>query len=131
MNQEFGLKFVKGVLRSFIREHYTDQKLTEVLAHAQDGKLSYFSCCCFIGVVTADHALKGEARHNNYSHYLVAQELHGSVQAEFAYAHLSQGAGSYEAKDPLRRKRLIPILRAEMKRREKLRINILQLVEAS
>jgi hypothetical protein len=125
------LKFVKGVLRSFIREHYTDQKLTEVLAHAQDGKLAYLSCCCFIGVVTATHALKGEEKHMNADHYLAARELHGSVQAEFAYAHLGQGADSYEEQDPLRRKRLIPLLRAEMKRREKLRTNTLQLVEAN
>src|SRR5258708_22634376 len=43
----------------FLQTAYTDENLAALLAHAQDEKLSFFSCCCLIGVTNAPHALRG------------------------------------------------------------------------
>lgn len=47
---------LKKPIREFMQKHYTDERLAQLLAHAQDGKLSYWSCCCFIGIPTAVHS---------------------------------------------------------------------------
>lgn len=52
------LKEAKGHIRAFMRNHYTDERLAMLLAHARDGKLAYVTCCCFVGIPTADHALR-------------------------------------------------------------------------
>lgn len=49
----------KRVIRQFMREHYSDERLCALLAHARDGKLAYGSCCCFVGAANADHPLQG------------------------------------------------------------------------
>ncbi|MCI0526562.1 MAG: hypothetical protein L0Y56_03795, partial [Nitrospira sp.] len=54
-----GIKHLKAPLRAYMQQHYSDEKLAALLAHARDGKLAYHSCCCFIGIATADHALRG------------------------------------------------------------------------
>src|SRR4051812_49852972 len=49
---------LKKAIRAFF-PNYTTERLAGYLAHAQDGKLFYTSCCCFIGGATAGHALRG------------------------------------------------------------------------
>jgi hypothetical protein len=49
MNQD--LRQWKQALRAFMQQHYTDERLAMLLAHAESGKLSFTSCCCFIGVL--------------------------------------------------------------------------------
>jgi hypothetical protein len=44
---------------AFLQTAYTDEQLSALFAHAQDRKLSYRSCCCFIGAANAPHALRG------------------------------------------------------------------------
>ncbi len=107
----------KQYIRAFMRAHYTDERLAQLLAHAEDEKLSYTSCCCFIGIVTADHALRSDHRASMWDagpqdHYRRAQKLDFERRAENAY----QGLASLEG-DPKRRRILIPIIRAEMRRR--------------
>lgn len=102
-------------LRAFIRQHYTDARLAEVTAFAQDRKLGLLSCCCFIGCATATHALVPAAdsmEGMNTTHYHQAKiYLPGAREAEFAFAYLGDT-------DEERRRRIIPILEAEMRRRE-------------
>jgi hypothetical protein len=111
------LKENKQIIRTFIRQHYTDERLAMLLAHAQSGKLAYFSCCCFIGIPTADHALQTEGDYVGVPHYRKAKELAGAINAEYAYCALGPGLAEPEANSQ-RIRRLIPILKAEIRRRD-------------
>jgi hypothetical protein len=113
------LKENKQTIRAFMREHYTDERLAMLLAHAQSGRLAYMSCCCFIGIPTADHALQGESGgiYSTTRHYIRAAILPLAREAESAYCNLAECEG-----DQQRIRRLIPIIKAEMRRRERLRI---------
>lgn len=120
MNQQGQHRERKNAIRGFMREHYTDERLAQLLAHAQDGKLTFWSCCCFIGIVTADHRLCGSLMQRilaDPDHYLVARRLNGAYGAEKAFAALPH--------DKLSRIRLlIPIIRAEMRRRDRMRLPV-------
>lgn len=110
------------IISEFLRTAYTDDKLAALLAHAEDGKLAYTSCCCFIGVATADHALQGQLKTGTYTlpedhHYKRAERLEGATGAEFAYMLLSR-KGDFDAADAERRTKLIPLIHAEIARRE-------------
>lgn len=108
---------IKAVLKDFMREHYTDEKLRALLAHAEAGKLAYISCCCFVGIPSADHELKGKHGSGTIpdfspSSHLVLSELK-THPADKAYCFLA-------TTDEVRRKRLIPLIKEEMKRRNML-----------
>ena len=66
---------------------YTDHQLAALLAHAEDGKLVHYSCCCLIGIPTADHALKGRHRPLG-AHFVEALRLPGAAEANPAFACL-------------------------------------------
>lgn len=109
------IKDLKKSIRAFMQAHYTDERLTQLLAHAQDGKLSFMSCCCFIGIVSAPDAAFESGRPArgtlHVGHTMIARRLDGAIGAEWAFARL----GNIDA---VRRRVLIPMIRAEMKRRE-------------
>lgn len=115
---------LKKAIRAFF-PNYTTEKLAAYLAHAQDGKVFYSSCCCFIGGATADHALQGRCGTNGYSHYKVAKNLPDADAAEAAFFELGMpqykhpiATNGLEA-DAQRRRVLIPMIRAELLRRAK------------
>ena len=118
------LRSKKAVIRTFMREHYTDAKLTELLTHAREGKLAFFSCCCFIGIATADHELRPHAilpiDVRGIHHYARAKELPGAREAEQAYAYLGMGGHRPLAQDQHRIKLLIPMIKAEIRRRNRI-----------
>ena len=87
MNNRLG--DLKEAIRAFF-PHYTTERLTAFLAHAQDGKVFYSSCCCFIGGATADHALRSRCDMNDYSHYQAAKNLPGADRAEAAFFDLGR-----------------------------------------
>lgn len=110
------------IISDFMREEYSDERLAMLLAHAEDGRLVFQSCCCFIGVATADHALKqslpsGEP--GNVQHYRTARALTNAPYAEMAFMNLCHGTTSKGDRfdDEIGRARLIPLIRAEMERR--------------
>lgn len=112
----------KRDMRAFIQTQYSDERLAMLLAHARDGKLAYFSCCCLIGIVTTRHPLRGRQQtvgaedgcnQHRITHFQQAYSLPYAEKAHCAYA--------YYENDIIRRRVLIPIIRAEMWRREKLR----------
>lgn len=107
----------KAAIHSFMRENYTDERLAWLLAHAEEGKLAYMSCCCFIGIVTADHALRGYSiwGAGGNTHYHKALVLPGAREADVAFALLGKGYNG----DAARRRILIPMIRAEMRRRSR------------
>lgn len=105
-------------IKKFLQTAYTDAKLAALLAHAQDGKLEYNSCCCFIGAAQSDHALFSEGEFC----YLVVDHLEGIRQTnEFAneaeMEFLFLGNTSDE-----RRERIIPLIVEEMQRRESIKL---------
>lgn len=118
----------KHAIRAFMRAHYTDERLAWLLAHARAGKLMYTSCCCFIGIATADHALRAEHRcvsrqneNKKRDHLNDAELLHGAAEADDAYLELwldrRNKSVAVGAPDVIRRRILIPMIRAEMRRR--------------
>lgn len=114
------IKEAKPYLRAFMRANYSDERLAWLLAHARSGKLAYNSCCCFIGVATADHALRDLLSTGLGAHLAYARELPGSACAELAYAHLS-GCEDIATADAERQRIIIPMILAEMRRRERSR----------
>jgi len=122
------LKDCKRAVRSFLRTAYTDERLVWLLTHARRGKLSYRSCCCLVGVATADHPLRGKVPTGEleHSHYGLAKTFLGAHEADLAYYYLGHigRPGVLSSPDRLRRRRLIPIVRAELRRREWLRAQL-------
>ena len=117
------LKAAKPPIREFLRTAYSDERLAMLLAHAQEGKLSYMSCCCLIGIPTANHALKEVLQGGD--HIIKSRALPGGMEAEKAFYALIGGLAtpkaSLEVGDHARRLRLIPMVKAEMRRRSRLR----------
>ena len=121
------------ILASYMQQHYRDSDLAALLAHAEDQKLTFYSCCCFIGIPTADHALQGITGTDELDlapHYHLAKygesvaryrkdskkdALPGAHEAEQAFMRLAKDRDD----DITRRAALIPLIRAEMKRRER------------
>lgn len=119
------LKKCKRAVRLFLRTAYSDERLLWLLVHARSGKLSYRSCCCLVGIVTADHALqeKMASAELDRSHYVFAKTFLGADEAELAYYYLGHIGRPWLlcGADAQRRHRLIPMIRAEMRRRERQR----------
>lgn len=114
----------EAIISEFLRTAYTDEKLAALLAHAEDGKLSWHSCCCLRGIPTANHALRGM----NVEGAAYLPENHGDpivksplyTKADTAYFNLAGPLGWTDTRtaDAHRRTKLIPLIKAEMKRRE-------------
>lgn len=112
----------KRVIRGFLREHYSDEKLVMLLAHTQSSKLAYMSCCCLVGVPSADHALQGK----NYkvpSCHPDGLSSHAEP-ADKAYYRLGRLDHSRfpldnEEEEAARRRRLVSIIKAEIRRRDR------------
>ncbi len=113
----------KRAIRQYLRTAYTEERLVWLLAHARNGKLTYQSCCCLIGVATADHPLRANADVNEASgaHYHLARKFLGAREAEQAYWELGYiGASRFVASsDELRRRRLVPMILSEIRQRER------------
>jgi len=123
------------ILTGFMQTHYSDEKLAALLAHAEDGKLSFHSCCCFVGIPTANHALRGSLVNEELgdtSHYNELVESPDRAAVEIAYYSLAAGAWNdperdayfAERRDTERRAKLIPLIKAEMNRRAELRAQV-------
>lgn len=125
MNEQ--LRANKQAIRAFLgTEAWTEEKLCALLAHAED-KLSYWSCCCLIGIATADHALQPNRNCAGYigayaAHLLEARRLPPASEAEKAFCALSDlrdydGMLRVDEFDAQRRRIIRPIIRAELRRR--------------
>jgi hypothetical protein len=110
----------KELIRAHLRKNFTNQVLADLLAHTQDGKLSYCSCCCLRGFYTADHPYMGENSHWFGGHYMLANDP-AAVNAAPAYSELGGGQRFKDltGADNLRRRILIPMILAEMRRRDR------------
>ena len=117
------LRQKKRAIRQYLGSAYSDERLAWLLAHARYGKLVYQSCCCLIGAATSDHALQGNADVNQpaAAHYHLARKFIGAKEAEQAYwelGHRGHPRGLLSS-DEMRRRRLIPMILSEVRRRER------------
>src|SRR5579864_3836572 len=115
----------------------SDPQLAALYAHCQDGKLSFLCCCCFIGSATADHPLKSGQDFGWLvpgAHYRVAKALPYAAEAEAEYYDLGGPRFLFwiirpkidhpkypQLHEMRRRKRVLPIIHAEIMRRERMR----------
>lgn len=119
------LKEDKAIVREYLGRVYTDSDLAKALDHARSGKMSFVSCCCLIGIPTADHELQGMNIANDHHHYIKVAFSKYAKAAEEAFfcTGFVHGRGvcapseSIAGSEPLRRARIIPILKAEIRRR--------------
>ena len=123
MTQET-LRGYKQDIRAFL-ETWPDERLAMLLAHAQDGKLSYHSCCCLIGVRTAEHVLKSCGDVLAPTHYFDARALPMAANAEAAFEMIGYDRRllpcAFLDRDRLRRTRVIPIIKAIIRQRDRVR----------
>lgn len=121
------LKEAKGHVRDFLQKQYSDENLVKLLDHCRAGKFQFASCCCFVGIVTADHELMSEENYyHSCGHYLKAQHLVGALDGERGARVLGFTKEEIRSKQPmgygdnqLRTRLLIPLAMAEIKRRQK------------
>lgn len=135
MNQQ--LKEAKQAIRAFL-PNYTDEGLAALLAHAQNGKLAFKSCCCLIGCATATGKLQPEyfsagwQGENHASHLDDAKRLPMAEKAEAAFNSIGRATLTMVEVlseldktldlNPIRRRRVIPIIKAELRRRDRERL---------
>jgi len=118
------------ILTDYMRRHYSDEALAHLLAHAEDGRLAFHSCTCFIGVppaVAASSALHGECVMWG-CRALFASEARRDIPEADAAEDAFFDLGQY---DHDRRNNLIPLIKAEMARREFLRSESPELTEVT
>lgn len=132
MDIEFRQK--KRAIRQYLQSAYSDERLVWLLAHARNGKLVYQSCCCLIGTATSDHALQGTADVNQpaAAHYQLAKRFIGAREAEQAYWELGYRGQSrfLLSSDEIRRRRLIPMILSEVRRRARTKAPEIQVAGA-
>jgi len=90
-------------------KRFSTQRLHDVLAFNEDGKMSYSDgCSCLMGVTFAQGLhTRDSACTDPQFHYFMARALPGAAEAEIAYRKISaEGPGLMDA-----------ILRAEIRRR--------------
>ncbi len=116
------LRECKKAIRSFIRQHWDDQRLAEVYAFNRDGRMDEMNTCsCLIGcTLPACLHMNCDGRH-----YLDAKALPGAISAELAYMMLGwKGIRIVPLcgeEPPIRQRRLSAILRGELRRRDRIR----------
>ena len=114
-----------GNIVRFLQEAYSDAQLCALKAHVEDGKLSYCSCCCFVGAATATHALKGDMEVTQDgtfdSHLWEGRKLdfaiNGKSESRFT-GHAEREFIQLGLKDADRRRTLLPMIDDEIQRRE-------------
>ena len=96
-----------------MKTSYSDERLAMLLAHAQEGRLQHHSCCCFAGIPSVTHSLvAGWCAHPE-------KDPEYDISVSYAYNRLAYTNGLIENDDEVRRRLIIPMIRAEIKRRDR------------
>ena len=98
----------RTIVAEYLRT-WTTQKLCEVLAFAEDGKMNYLTpCCCLIGVASSETLHQQPCKQEHYgaeSSRVIARfgaaEISGNLsQVDYAYCCLNLGpSGGQSARD--------------------------------
>jgi hypothetical protein len=130
------LRNSKQAVREWVRANFSDQHLASVTAFNSDGKMSFRNPCgCLMGVTYSERLHEGADC--DREHYWAARRkdlaqtrrfaalfpMSGIGKAEKAYHFLGYWAGCKDCfgDDGVRRRRFSALLRAEMRRRERMR----------
>jgi hypothetical protein len=136
MNYQKELRKSKQVVREWVRANFSDEKLAGVTAFNADGKMTFRNPCgCLMGVTHSERLHMG--RDCDRNHYWVArrQDLAqtrrfaalfptsriGRAEKAYNFLGFSASFGNCFGDDELRRRRFSALLRAEMRRRERIR----------
>ena len=135
MNFQKELRNSKQIVREWVQANFSDQKLASVAAFNADGKMSFRNPCgCLMGVTHSDPLHAGQdcdrqhywrARRQDLAQTRLFAALFPSSRigkTERAYNFLGFSAcfNNCFGDDELRRRRFGALLRAEMRRRERL-----------
>ena len=137
MNFRRELRNAKRVVRDWVRVNFDDQKLASVAAFNADGKMSFRNPCgCLMGVTYSDRLHTG--LDCDGEHYWLARRQDLAQTRRFAALLPSSRVGKAEkaynflgfsptfdnsfGDDRIRRRRFAALLRAEMRRRERLNV---------
>jgi hypothetical protein len=130
------LRTSKQLIRDWVRANFSDQKLASVVAFNADGKMSFRNPCgCLMGVTYSE--LLHAGHDCDREHYWTARKQDLSQTRRFAALFPASRIGKTEkaysflgftasfstcfGDDQLRRRRFSALLRAEMRRRERVR----------
>jgi hypothetical protein len=104
------LQETKAVLRAYLRQ-FSTERVCAALAHAEEGRMEYWDCRhCFVGSLqgfTQEWKISAGGNYRSRD-WLVSN----------AYGRLGDAANLGEG-PAIRQRRIIPILRAELRRRER------------
>jgi hypothetical protein len=135
MNFQRELRSSKQIVREWVRANFDDQKLASVAAFNADGKMTFRNPCgCLMGVTHSDPLHMDAAC--NRKHYWVArrQDLAqtrrlaalfpssriGKAEKAYNFLGFSPTFSNCFGDDNLRRRRFSALLRAEIRRRDRL-----------
>jgi hypothetical protein len=139
------LRNSKQIVREWVRANFSDEKLASVVAFNADGKMSFRNPCgCLMGVTYSNTLHMG--RDCDREHYWLARKQDLAQTRRFAALFPCSRIGKAEkaynflgfsadfrncfGDDHLRRRRFAALLRAEMRRRERLQAGGAQASEA-
>lgn len=114
------MQYATGNIVQFLQNVPTDAELVAILAHAEDNKLAYGCCTCLISSPGAPHVLVGDGFYCETApeHLEAARKLPFAAEAEKEFTELGNPGGGLPYNNEMRRERVIPLLRAEIQRRE-------------
>jgi hypothetical protein len=135
MNFQKELRNSKQIVRDWVRSNFSDQRLAGVAAFNSDGKMSFRNPCgCLMGVTFSEPLHMGHDC--DRKHYWLARRQDLAQTRRFAALFPSSRIGKAEkaynflgysaafsncfGDDELRRRRFSALLRAEMRRRDRL-----------
>lgn len=102
------------IIINYLREAYSNEKLLALLEHTESGKLAFFSCCCFEGIPSALHPLRGQNISEHTAHW---NRPKFNSKVSDAFNRLSK-QDREDLADAERRAALLPLIKAEIKRRK-------------
>ncbi len=129
------LQHSKQVVREWVRANFSDEKLASVAAFNEDGKMSFRNPCgCLMGVTHSERLHEGHDCDRKHYWRARRQDLAqtrrfaalfpssriGKAEKAYHFLGFSATLNSCFGDDQLRRRRFSALLRAEMRRRDRL-----------
>ncbi len=136
MDFQTELRRSKQIVRAWVSVKFSDEKLAGVVAFNADAKMTFRNPCgCLMGVTHSDRLHEGQDC--NREHYWLARREDlaqtrpfaaffpayrvGKTEKAYNFLGFSAGFSSCFGDDQLRRRRFSALLRAETRRRDRLR----------
>jgi hypothetical protein len=118
-------KEAKQTIRDYFRTAYSDEQLAELLDYTRAGKLRFMSCCCVAGFVTRAEGMaplepdQSMNYHSNGEFHILGDNPQWGVVSEAFNILARYESGCDDRRDAKRRRILIPMILAEIRRRQR------------